>query len=164
MMKRFLLSVLAVAFISMPAIAQETPAPEALVPAVSEPVPAVPTEAVTAPADAAAGAPATAASATVVADPNAPVDPMAAAAITTPPVDPNAPKGTGVHPNDMSSLVFTYWEHTAIKDARRARGLVRPPTEAELMKDLNAPEEDLSVKPPPEERDISLFFFFKLLF
>lgn len=62
----------------------------------------------------------------------------------------------GLNPNDIASLLFTYWEHTAIQDAKRARGLVRPPTDAELMKDLSQPGEDLSVKPPPEERDISL--------
>lgn len=104
---------------------------------------------------------------TPVAEALIPADPVTAAPAATPIVaapplgqalakEFGAPAPTGVHPNDMSSLVFTYWEHTAVKDARRARGLVRPPTDAELMKDLNAPPEDLSVRPPPEERDISL--------
>jgi len=60
-----------------------------------------------------------------------------------------------ITPSDMPSLVFTYWEHNAIKDARSSRGLVRAPTEAELMRDLKSKEVE-RVKPPPEEREISL--------
>lgn len=62
----------------------------------------------------------------------------------------------GINPNNIPSLVFTHWEHTAIRDARRARGLVRAPTGEELQNDMNSMPEDLRVKPPPEERDISL--------
>ena len=58
--------------------------------------------------------------------------------------------------NQMPSILFTYWEHTAIKDAKRARGLVRPPTEEELARELRNGPQDYNVKPPPEERDISL--------
>jgi hypothetical protein len=58
--------------------------------------------------------------------------------------------------NEMSSLVFTYWEYTAIEDAKRSRGNVRPPTEDELTRDLNKGPQTEKVKPPPEERDISL--------
>jgi hypothetical protein len=62
----------------------------------------------------------------------------------------------GLDPNNISSLVFTYWERAAIRDARRARGLARPPTEGELASDMNGQVEDLSIRPPPEERDIKL--------
>ena len=54
------------------------------------------------------------------------------------------------------SLVFTYWEHIALKDARNSRGLVRPPTEAELTRDLKAGEQTPKPKPPPEQREIRL--------
>lgn len=56
---------------------------------------------------------------------------------------------------DYPSLLFTYWEHVAISDARHRRGNVRAPTEAELERDLNTMQKE-KVKPPPEERDISL--------
>ena len=60
-------------------------------------------------------------------------------------------------PVDMSSILFTYWEHTALVDARRSRGLVRPPSEAELMRNLKQGEAPIEkVKPPPEKREISL--------
>lgn len=54
------------------------------------------------------------------------------------------------------SLVFTYWEHVAIQDARNARGLVRAPTEAELTKDLKTTDQAPKPKPPPEQREIRL--------
>ncbi len=55
------------------------------------------------------------------------------------------------------SLVFTHWEHVAIQDARRSRGLVRPPTDAELTRDLKSREDEIErVKPPPEKREIRL--------
>lgn len=58
---------------------------------------------------------------------------------------------------EYASLLFTYWEHTAIDDARRSRGLVRAPTEDELMRDLKKREDNIErVKPPPEEREIRL--------
>lgn len=69
---------------------------------------------------------------------------------------PIAVKKGEVSPNDIPSLLFTFWEHTAIKDARRSRGLVRAPTDSELTKDLKKGPEELKTKPPPEERDISL--------
>ncbi|MCB1563732.1 MAG: hypothetical protein KDJ75_09175 [Alphaproteobacteria bacterium] len=56
---------------------------------------------------------------------------------------------------DYPSLLFTYWEHTAIQDARRSVGTNRAPTEAELTRDLKTMEE-AKVKPPPEKRDIRL--------
>ena len=58
---------------------------------------------------------------------------------------------------DYNSLLFTFWEHTAIQDARRARGYARAPTEAELTRDLKTREDALErIKPPPEEREIRL--------
>lgn len=62
-----------------------------------------------------------------------------------------------VNPSEIPSLLFTYWEQTAIRDARRSRGLVRKPTSEELQRDLNKKPEGLPrIKPPPEERDIAL--------
>ncbi|HBR69792.1 MAG TPA: hypothetical protein DEA55_10500 [Rhodospirillaceae bacterium] len=58
-----------------------------------------------------------------------------------------------VNPNDMTSLLFTYWEYTAIMEAKRAQGSVRPPTEAELR--ASVPGEELP-KPPPEQRELRL--------
>lgn len=75
--------------------------------------------------------------------------PSQASAVTT----PSFPGG--INPNDIPSLLFTYWEHTAIVDAKRSRGLVRPPTEEELTRDLKNRDGE-KVKPPPEERDIRL--------
>lgn len=60
-----------------------------------------------------------------------------------------------VDPERLSSLFFTFWEHNAIKDARNARGLARPPTEAELSA-LSGGEQLERIKPPPEEREIRL--------
>jgi hypothetical protein len=69
---------------------------------------------------------------------------------------PEAEVMDGFNPDEFASLVFTYWEHIAIQDARRSRGLVRAPTEEELMRDLKDRNDEERVKPPPEERDISL--------
>jgi hypothetical protein len=69
---------------------------------------------------------------------------------------PAAPKTIyegGIDPNEIMPIVFSYWERAAINDARNSRGLVRPPTEEELMRDL---KNDQKVRPPPEEREISL--------
>ncbi len=75
-----------------------------------------------------------------------------------PPADGAAPAVTAtgeLNPNDIAPLVFSYWEHAAINDARLSRGLVRPPTEEELMKDLKTKQE-AKQKPTPEEREIKL--------
>ncbi len=61
---------------------------------------------------------------------------------------------TEIKPNEMPSLLFTYWEHTAIEEAKRARGTVRPPTDAELNAAM--PDEEGRPKPPPEERELRL--------
>lgn len=60
-----------------------------------------------------------------------------------------------VQPETLPSLFFTFWEHNAIKDARRARGLARPPTESELAM-LSEGETLERIRPPPEEREIKL--------
>ncbi|MCD8520193.1 MAG: hypothetical protein LRY36_01395 [Alphaproteobacteria bacterium] len=61
-----------------------------------------------------------------------------------------------VQPDELRSLFFTFWEHNAIKDARNARGLARPPTEAELAMLSDGGEELERIRPPPEEREIRL--------
>lgn len=61
--------------------------------------------------------------------------------------------------DEYRSLVFTHWEYVAINDAKRSRGLVRPPSEEELTRDLRTrtPQEEIvRVKPPPEKREIRL--------
>ncbi len=69
---------------------------------------------------------------------------------------PAAPAAKGeINPNSMPSVLFTSWEHTAIMDAKRSRGMVRPPTEEELMRDLKTRSLE-KTKPPPEEREITL--------
>jgi hypothetical protein len=58
-----------------------------------------------------------------------------------------------INPNEIPSVLFTYWEHTAISDAKRAVGSTREVTQEEWQ---NIKDEPLGVKPPPEERDITL--------
>ncbi len=62
----------------------------------------------------------------------------------------------GFDAGEYSSLLFTFWERTAIQDARASRGVVRAPTDAELMRDLKKRDDEPKRKPPPEERDITL--------
>jgi hypothetical protein len=81
-----------------------------------------------------------------------PATPMAQQA----PVTPNAPVTNTEELQEMSSILFTFWEHTAIKDAKNARGMTRPPSEDELTRDLNKGPQSEKVKPPAEQRDISL--------
>lgn len=52
----------------------------------------------------------------------------------------------------MPSLFFTYWQHQAIKDAKNKRGVVRPPTQAELEAIERGDELELD----PERRYITL--------
>ena len=52
----------------------------------------------------------------------------------------------------IPSLFFTYWQHQAIQDAKKSRGVVRPPTQAELDAMKNGDD----LKPKPQERDITL--------
>ncbi len=64
-----------------------------------------------------------------------------------------APKGIP----EFQPILFTYWEHVAIQDARNSRGLVRAPSAEELARSLRT-RDDLEVKPrpPPEERELFL--------
>lgn len=54
--------------------------------------------------------------------------------------------------------LFTKWEYEAILDAIRSRGKtkVRAPTSRELRESEGVEEERYRVRPPPEERDITL--------
>lgn len=72
------------------------------------------------------------------------------------PPAPAATNESDINPNDMAPVVFSYWEHAAINDARNSRGEVRPPTAEELAHDLNAGPGTEKPKPPPEEREIRL--------
>ena len=69
-------------------------------------------------------------------------------------VDTEAPQ---YKPENMPSVLFMFWEHSAIKDAKRARGVARPPTEDELAREIGRKQQiEQRVKPPPEARDITL--------
>lgn len=59
-----------------------------------------------------------------------------------------------IDPDDLASLFFTFWEHNAIRDAKRARGLARPPTESEIL--LPEEEEIERIQPEPGSREIAL--------
>lgn len=66
-------------------------------------------------------------------------------------ISPNKTK-----PSEVPSLLFTYWEQTALKEAKTTRGPVRAPTNSELNNALNEGPIEFKDKPRPEERDISL--------
>lgn len=57
---------------------------------------------------------------------------------------------------ELTSVLFTFWEHNAILDAKRARGLARPPTEDELFLSEDGDEKLERQRPPPEERELAL--------
>ncbi|MCB1531511.1 MAG: hypothetical protein KDJ35_01445 [Alphaproteobacteria bacterium] len=59
-------------------------------------------------------------------------------------------------PDMMRSIVFMPWEYAAIQDAKNSRGLARPTTDDELMREMAKASDRTRVKPPPEERDITL--------
>ena len=52
----------------------------------------------------------------------------------------------------IPSLFFTYWQHKAILEAQSSRGVVRPPTQAEL----DAIDRGDDFAPDPGVRDITL--------
>lgn len=79
----------------------------------------------------------------------------APAAVTEPATTPPVEFVGGINPNEIMPIVFSYWERAAVSDARNSRGLVRPPTEEELMRGIKTPNAQ-KVKPPPEEREIKL--------
>jgi hypothetical protein len=89
------------------------------------------------------------------APPQAPVQETPALPVeSTPP--PSQSAGPVFNDEQYPPLVLTYWEHIAIKEARNARGLVRPPSESELMRDLKTTDQAPKPKPPPEQREIRL--------
>lgn len=57
-----------------------------------------------------------------------------------------------IKPEDISSLFFTYWQYQSIQDSKSVRGVIRPPTEAELA----AIERGDDIKPKASERYLSL--------
>jgi hypothetical protein len=59
----------------------------------------------------------------------------------------------------MPSLLFNYWEQTAIVEAKKSAesvGLTRGVTDDEINRAMNEPLDQERVKPPPEERNITL--------
>ncbi|MBX2835086.1 MAG: hypothetical protein KTR28_08970 [Micavibrio sp.] len=67
------------------------------------------------------------------------------------PINPNV-----FNPNEYNSLLFTYWELTAIEDARASTGDVRGVEDYELARAMKEGEGDPKPMPPPEQRDIKL--------
>ena len=62
-----------------------------------------------------------------------------------------------IDPNVIQPIVFTHWEHEAIQDARNAKGSVRPPTEEELMRDMQSSSlVEEKPKTMPADREIRL--------
>ncbi len=62
-------------------------------------------------------------------------------------------------PISMPSLLFNYWEQTAIIEAKKSAesaGLTRGVTDAEINRAMNEPLDQERAKPPPEERNITL--------
>lgn len=57
---------------------------------------------------------------------------------------------------EFNSVLFTYWELTAIRDALEARGLTRAPTQSELQYDMENNNDAAIPMPPPEERYVAL--------
>jgi hypothetical protein len=60
-----------------------------------------------------------------------------------------------INPNTMPSLLFTYWEHVAVLDAKRARG-AGGDTRTPLRGEFGANEGQENYKPSPEERELNL--------
>lgn len=59
-------------------------------------------------------------------------------------------------PKQLESLLFTFWEYSAIKDAQNARGFVRDTGENISDQDSQYQRAEEKIKPPPEEREIRL--------
>lgn len=55
------------------------------------------------------------------------------------------------HPDNMFSLLFTYWERQAIMDARKPKVVTRPTTPAEVQQEMNKKQEEAPKQPPPPE-------------
>ncbi len=80
-------------------------------------------------------------------DPAAPVQP----GIVDPAIFAKGP----LNPLEIPSILFTYWENTAIADAKNKRGVVQAPTQDEINRAMQE-EQASKPKPPPEEREIKL--------
>ncbi|MCK6418412.1 MAG: hypothetical protein L6Q57_05675 [Alphaproteobacteria bacterium] len=86
-----------------------------------------------------------------------PVNPGASAPAQTQEIPPTAPAPRlpdEVDPSEVPSLLFTFWEHESLMDARNSIGVVRAPTQAEI--DDDRPLSEPKQKPPPEMRYITL--------
>lgn len=71
-----------------------------------------------------------------------------------PPAAPAPRLPDDVDPSEIPSLLFTFWEHESLVDARNSIGVVRAPTQQE--KDDDTPLSEPKQKPPPEKRYITL--------
>lgn len=67
-----------------------------------------------------------------------------------------AKKEEDISPTDIPSLLFTYWEYTALQDAKKTRGVVRAPTETELMEAVSTPTDQPTAGREPGIRELSL--------
>ena len=70
-----------------------------------------------------------------------------------------SPQDTGVDPDNIDSVLFTFWEQSAIDGAKRSalqNANVRGVTDDEILAAINRDDQAAKPKPPPEERDISL--------
>ena len=64
-----------------------------------------------------------------------------------------------IAPVSIPSLLFNYWEQTAIMEAKKSAesvGLTRGVTETEIQQAMNDPLDQELTRPPPESRNISL--------
>ncbi|MCC6598183.1 MAG: hypothetical protein IT559_05300 [Alphaproteobacteria bacterium] len=80
-------------------------------------------------------------------------------ALTPPEIapEPMVEGGPVFKASEYGSVLFTYWEHVAIQDARRnSTGYAKAPSASELARSLKTREDGERVKPPPEEREIRL--------
>lgn len=90
----------------------------------------------------------------VAQDALAPDEAPAAEGEAAPAPEDAVPAKAEINPSAMPSLLFTYWEHGALLDAKRARGTARVPTAAELRAGIPGMQE--GYVPPPEDRELRL--------
>lgn len=75
------------------------------------------------------------------------------------PVEMEVVSVKSVAPVSIPSLLFNYWEQTAINEAKKSAasgGFKRDVTEDEISRAMDAPLDQERPKPPPEEREIKL--------
>lgn len=94
------------------------------------------------------------------ANPEAAVEGTPQSGVTPETAQAQTTQKAGLLPQGLTSVVFTYWEYTAILDAKRSRrssGVQRGVTEDELNRALQDQKTaDERPVPPPEEREITL--------